>query len=83
MVRVAHVPLALIVALAVGVVGFSAVLLLALGRVARQADRQTERHLAHMIMYQQAVRRGLPARFTAHRLRQGRHLRRHKGRAAP
>lgn len=76
-------PLALIVALAVGVVAFSAVLLLALGRVARLADRQTERHLAQLITYQQAARAGLPARFSAQRLRPPRHLRRHKGRAAP
>jgi hypothetical protein len=82
------VPLELIVALTVGVVGFSTVLLLALGRVARQADRQTERQmaslLAQVVLYQQAVRSGLPARFIAHRrLVQAPHRRDPHGHAAP
>jgi hypothetical protein len=78
-----QVPLELIVALAVGVVGFSAVLLVALGRVARQADRQTERHLAQIIMHRQTAR-SAPARITAHRLLGRARQRRHPpGHAAP
>jgi type II secretory pathway pseudopilin PulG len=68
---VSRVPLALIAVLCVLGVALAAVLVTAMGRVARRADRETERYLAliraRVIVYGETFRGGVRWRFTPHR----------------